>query len=73
MVIIAGQRSPRRSQNRSGSGWIFRFPKFGCSVRRRRISSVTAFGHSRFRVRCGRREIGRSPAAPRCRYAARYR
>lgn len=39
MVITAGQRSPRRSQNRRRSGWIFRFPGFGCSVRRRRISS----------------------------------
>ena len=74
MVIAAGQHSPRRQQNRSRSGWIFRLPRFGCSVRRRRVSSGgTAFGHSHLRVRCRCLEIGRSPAAPRSRYAARHR
>ena len=64
MVTTAGQRRPRSAQYRERSGWIFRLPKLGCASRSRRISASTAAGHSRFRVRCGRREPGTRPSVP---------
>lgn len=60
MVAIEGQRSFSRSQNSLRKGWIFSFPRFGCSVRIILIMRIISTGQRRTRRLCGARLFGLS-------------
>lgn len=49
MVAIDGQASFCRSQNSLSSGWIFSFPRLGCSARMILIMRMISMGHRRIR------------------------